>query len=817
MGLISATLAPEVPMWFWWIACSQSGRGPVDPPQVETGATVDSTLPHTAAGHSGLAPPAAESGCSDGQDDDRDGLVDCDDPDCEAAPECTLGCLDAVLTAEVPATGSFSSLPAAPGGLQCGVGNLMSWTFVAPSTGPWVFADRGGASSLAVVGRRCEYALACGESTLALSLEAGQPVGIAAVGTGDYDLLAVPVGPEVCDDGVDNDLNNAADCLELTCGLTEPACAEPCTEAVATLDVPVTVSLLGHANNLGGCTDLGADVGIEFQAPVDGNYVFDLDSGPVSVFDGCGGAELACGSDPELRLAAGQVVVVAAQGVAAFPEATLTVTDIVHFEDCGAVPPGDADEDGVVGCADRDCLLAPACVEDCANGTDDDLDGFIDCDELACAGDPACAPQCREAAEGPNSGDTTGLTSGVNLRCFFDDSGPDEWWSFTAPTDGDWVFHVDGADDFRMYEADDCDGPTTFCDLDTYLVLPLTAGELATVVVDGDGPYELLVYPFGAGEPRCDDGLDDDADGATDCADGDCVTFPGCAEECDGAVDEDLDGRFDCADSDCALEPRCQFGDCPGGTLQIGANDVSTIGEPDMYLPSCGVPYPDVALEFVPPVDGHYFIGALGDDAPRLAIALYDTCGPTATELACTDWTDPLDVVLTGGVPVVVVVESTTTGGQGAAFQVSIAGGTTTELDCADHVDEDVDGRTDCADVDCDGVAECAGACPDGGDLVVGVSSPSLSIEPYSEYDLSCWSPYHDTTWRFVAPNDGSFRFTVGPAYLSLHLALLDGCSGAELSCSQFFTTTATRYLTAGEEVIAVVRGDYHEILVEQL
>lgn len=61
-------------------------------------------------------------------------------------------------------------------------------------------------------------------------------------------------------------------------------------------------------------------------------------------------------------------------------------------------------------------------------------------------------------------------------------------------------------------------------------------------------------------ETNCSDGLDDDSDGAIDCADDacdaapECVTFP---ERCTGGGDEDGDGAIDCADSDCAGLPAC--------------------------------------------------------------------------------------------------------------------------------------------------------------------------------------------------------------------------------------------------------------------
>ncbi len=55
----------------------------------------------------------------------------------------------------------------------------------------------------------------------------------------------------------------------------------------------------------------------------------------------------------------------------------------------------------------------------------------------------------------------------------------------------------------------------------------------------------------------CDNGIDDDFDGDTDCEDSDCATFNDCMEnkngQCGDGVDNDLDGFTDCEDSDCTL------------------------------------------------------------------------------------------------------------------------------------------------------------------------------------------------------------------------------------------------------------------------
>jgi hypothetical protein len=69
------------------------------------------------------------------------------------------------------------------------------------------------------------------------------------------------------------------------------------------------------------------------------------------------------------------------------------------------------------------------------------------------------------------------------------------------------------------------------------------------VAVDTDCPHESI----------CNDGIDNDQDGATDCDDSDCATDPVCLPEsiCNDGIDNDQDGATDCDDSDCATDPVC--------------------------------------------------------------------------------------------------------------------------------------------------------------------------------------------------------------------------------------------------------------------
>lgn len=73
----------------------------------------------------------------------------------------------------------------------------------------------------------------------------------------------------------------------------------------------------------------------------------------------------------------------------------------------------------------------------------------------------------------------------------------------------------------------------------------------------------------------CTNGVDDNEDGRTDCADPECVGAAPClevtAESCADGADNDLDGRFDCADPECTARLHCLPGatwvrdpQCPG-------------------------------------------------------------------------------------------------------------------------------------------------------------------------------------------------------------------------------------------------------------
>ncbi|MBI2897458.1 MAG: hypothetical protein HYY06_28120 [Deltaproteobacteria bacterium] len=79
----------------------------------------------------------------------------------------------------------------------------------------------------------------------------------------------------------------------------------------------------------------------------------------------------------------------------------------------------------------------------------------------------------------------------------------------------------------------------------------------------------------GCGPEDCGNGADDDCDAWVDCGDTDCTTVAVCAgvrdEDCDNGGDDDRDGRRDCLDPDCGDDPACT-GSCPSPVSEVCDN-----------------------------------------------------------------------------------------------------------------------------------------------------------------------------------------------------------------------------------------------------
>lgn len=207
----------------------------------------------------------------------------------------------------------------------------------------------------------------------------------------------------------------------------------------------------------------------------------------------------------------------------------------------------------------------------------------------------------------------------------------------------------------------------------------------------------------------CSDGTDEDIDGLPDCYDTDCDLDPACIELCDNQVDDDGDERFDCVDGACASDPACAAS-CPEAALAGTYAEISgsTVGSADHYTTMCSsLRTADLTFGYTAPVDGRYTFDTSGS-AFDTAIAVLDGCA--GAEIACSD--DDLDLQATleldliAEQQVVIVLDGGARWAEGAyTLSVTLQG----ELVCADALDDDGDGATDCEDADCAADAACGG------------------------------------------------------------------------------------------------------------
>jgi hypothetical protein len=489
---------------------------------------------------------------------------------------CTTSVLDAqddCATATVVAEGvgipfdTSGSLTSTP--FSCGPGAPDVWlTFTASCTGGGTVQTTSGPGSdtiLEVLDACGGTVLACNDdsvgllSTVNFATTAGTSYWVhvsgwnGGIGAGTLDISCAAGAAEICDNGIDDDLDGAIDCADSDCA-AEPSCAPPVNNDCAGATVvsegtgiafDTTTATLDPLDN-GSCGSDAPDVWFTFTASCDGaatveTTAFSTGDTILEALDACGGTVLDCDDDGGVGLLS----------LISFP----TVAGTSYYVRVSGWS-------GSVGTGTFDITCVAATAEICDNGLDDDADGTIDCADTDCAADTSCLPVTNNtcaaatpAVDGPNSFSNYLSTSSGVTTCTGVNN--DVWYTYAAAGPGTLILDTCGGITFNNGSKDtkvaiyggDC--ATLVClasNDDSSACTAATGGSSlqsrATAVLPAAGTYFLRVGSFSSlataqsnhgtfnvtfiPPEDCTNGIDDDGDTLVDCDDPDCASSPSC-------------------------------------------------------------------------------------------------------------------------------------------------------------------------------------------------------------------------------------------------------------------------------------------------
>lgn len=356
---------------------------------------------------------------------------------------------------------------------------------------------------------------------------------------------------EACDDG--NACTTGDTCANGTCqpgALDEVLCPTTCKPGMSLFcDVSHkrTNDGEGSTNVANGyaCSEAdfsGPEYTYVFVAPYDGTFAISL--GAEAVDTQVLVLEAGAGCDPAKCIASGEAQ-------ATFAAKAYTTYYLVV--------------DGVAGAAGEFSIhvgCVPAKEIYCADGIDNDQDGLFDCeDKDDCLGTaecplPVCVPDWELACGDSDTWATYrfGATDQVDTYSCneFDYPGPEYAYSFASDKRQKVVVKLTGetgdTDVLILKDGADACDPTKCVDYGlTQTTFVAEAGETFHFVVDGfagaEGKYTISITCSDVTEDDCGNGVDDDGDGSTDCADEDCVG----ATECPTCM---WDYVLECGDTD---------------------------------------------------------------------------------------------------------------------------------------------------------------------------------------------------------------------------------------------------------------------------
>ncbi|MBJ71094.1 MAG: hypothetical protein CMN31_07095 [Sandaracinus sp.] len=435
--------------------------------------------------------------CEDGRDNDGDGLVDCQDPDCIQRNFC------GEIVPDLPPSGVEGTLRTCvdridndeDGQFDCGDRDCQSIRelccvseFSDVSCSDGIDNDGNGfADCQDFACRRNPFVTVCNEETVCD--DGFDNDGDRQTDCNDDDCDGDPAcgaGPEdsdaACSDGVDNDADGDTDCDDPDCAGTTPCSIE-----------------MGPEDTVARCTDGGDNDGDGFTDCAD--------------FDCCGDRECTMPIDP--------AVDEFCNGGGDAENTTEACTDGV-----------DNDGNGFVDCAEFGCCNSDGdCINDdvqaycdarsetscaaCSDGIDNDGNGFTDCGDFSCSrSNEVCdGVPLRDRCESSYASCTDGRD---NEDDDFADCG-----DFSCQDVLQLVTLVGPDGEPRMVPASPCDESVVDADADGE---PDSIEDLLDLRLADPDTFFTRAYQQAQG--RCTDGVDNDSDGFVDCDDWDCQWNP---------------------------------------------------------------------------------------------------------------------------------------------------------------------------------------------------------------------------------------------------------------------------------------------------
>ncbi len=394
--------------------------------------------------------------------------------------------------------------------------------------------------------------------------------------------------------------------------------------------------------------------------------------------------------------------------------------------------------------------------------------------------------------------------------------GPEFTYSFVAPYTGTATLKLQASNaQARLFvlegKATGCDPGNCRAFTDGTLTMEMTEGTAYFVVVDSpldeQVTYSVAVSCLPEAEIRCDDGLDEDGDGLTDCDDPDC------------------DGSTHCPAAYCI----------PVWALTCGSKDfatnyglwstslISSYGDQGQNKGCIDNTYsyegPEFTYRFDAPGDFTVTV-RLGNESAMTDLIVLKDSGSGCQPLDCVVWGQKaLTFPVKGGETYYFVVD----GYKGAegSFDIEVICTGFVETSCHNKTDDDLDSLTDCEDPDCQGALACMNRCLAARTVACGHKEAFANFGWGSTLAVNAYSPapacpaYNysgpEIAYRFVAPYDMQVTANLQLETASTDILVLEGDECNPTNCITYGLSSATFSAKAGETYHIVIDGFQNE------